>query len=168
MDGVIRRREMVGEGRNIAYQGYNLVFDGTNYINTGVALFSADNIGKDFRLTANLSCNRSLGSGNAEIRCIIGCMREVSPYPGFVVRRPSNTNVGSGVIGLRYDNTNYDLVIQRVNGVISVTGAWVNKVKTTITTKFDTPVTLGCEFDANNSPYRYMGGTINSIVIEWL
>jgi len=150
-----------------AYEASNLTFDGTNYINTGVSLFSSENINRDFRITVDgITPNTSQGTGNATERCIIGSMLETSPYPGFVVRA-GIANPGRGVISLT-NNASSNLVIERISGVITVTGAEKYNAGT-YNTAIDTPVTLGCELQSDGvTPFRYMGGTIDHIKIQWL
>lgn len=150
-----------------AYEASNLTFDGTNYINTGVSLFSSENINRDFRITVDgITPNTSQGTGGVAERCIIGSMSETSPYPGFVVRA-GILNPGRGVISLT-NNASSNLVIERISGVITVTGAEKYNAGT-YTTVFDIPVTLGCELNSDGvTPFRYMGGTIDHIKIQWL
>ena len=162
-----RRREMLGidSGNKIIYQASNLVFTGSNYIDTGVYLFSASNISRDFRITVlGLTPNNSAGSGS-NLRAIIGSMLEIGPYPGFLVRAYNSAGASTGVIDVMNGVSN-DLVIERKNGVFTVSGARVvGQIKSS---SFDVPVTLGCELNSSGNPYRYMAGSIDSIVIEWL
>ena len=57
MDSLLmRRRAMMLESsdKSVLYEAYNLVFTGSNYIDTGIKLFSEENIGRDFELYADL------------------------------------------------------------------------------------------------------------------
>lgn len=152
------------QDQKIVYEASNLVFDGTNYIDTGVYLYSEDNINRNFRITVTgLKTDASKGSDKISNRCIIGSMYEESPYPGFVVRA-----FGDGINGelVVRDGSSIDIVIERINGNIYITGVAPSNFVNNII--FNIPVTLGCELDTNNQPYRYMGGRIDHIVIEWL
>ena len=69
------------------YDG-KITFDGSNYIDTGLKLFSPDNIDKDFEISFEIN---SIGD-NVNLNTIMDSMNETgSPWPGFVVRM-SGTN----------------------------------------------------------------------------
>lgn len=174
-------------GMTILYEGTDLVFDGTNAtaIDTGVALFSAENINKDFRIIfKNLYIDNSKGVGNTGERCLVGAMYEVSPYPGFVIR--VSTNTGAGVVGLVNKTTCPILTVSRIDGkmIFSAAGLLNGSViaptsnnqtvggtlarvgnMSNCTTTHDTTVTLGCEKNASGGLYRYCSGSIEHIII---
>lgn len=171
-------------GLNVLYEGSNLVFDGTNYVDTGVSLFSTDNMDKDFRIVIRgITADNTKGSGSSGERCLLGAMYEVSPYPGFIIR--VSNSAGAGVIGLTAKTYYPIIVITRTNGnLIFSAASFVSGVVTNPTgntnvgatvvrvgnmnnckTTHETTITLGCEKDKNGSPYRYCGGSIESITI---
>ncbi len=108
-------------------------FDGTNYINTGVRLFDADTINKDFRISFTIE---SLASTNSQVNSavIVTAMdtNGNTPYPGFGLHRNNKSkNYVFELNSIDANNTshtnsyketisnNMNVVIQRVNGVIS-------------------------------------------------
>lgn len=158
-------------GLTVLYENENLAFSGTSgdHIIVNELLFSQDNISKDFKIILqNLYQDNSVGTGSsANERCILGAMKEVSPYPGILIRVGS----GSGVVGIKARYTYPSVVIKRLNGTISVTYVSVNGQGITVgnmgnaATPHDTPISLGCELDASGNPYRYTKGSIGKIII---
>lgn len=150
---------------NIAYEAKNLTFDGTNYINTGVYLFTDENINRDFELVAE-GIN---GSDTVASSGTIICAKYNGKSYGFLVRLNggSYTNY-NGTISLKmnYDNS---LIVRRVNGVISISGDQITNPKVKFTnTVFEHPLVLGCAVDDDGTYYRYGHGTIQHIVVRWL
>lgn len=176
-------------GMNVVYSGQNLEFTGASgsYIDTGVALFSEENINKDFKLIIRgLFSNADIGTDAKGVRCVLAAMYEVSPYPGFVLRSGANT-FNAGSMGIREKTEYIALVISRTNGVITAEGLVAEPMffKITgnnnsqnrnymflavgsvanITTVHNTTLTLGCEKNAQGKPYRYCHSRMESIVI---
>lgn len=170
----------------VIYENSNLVFDGTGYIDTNIALFSSTNIDKDFTIIfEGITLDNSKGSGSAGERCLVGAMYEVSPYPGFVVR--VSNSAGAGVVGCLNQTYIPLLIIKRVNGQMVFSA--VNFGAGTVTaptgntniggggvvvrvgnmsnckTAHNTTMTLGCEKNASGNPYRYCGGSIEYMVV---
>lgn len=166
-----RRRMMMAQSdSNIAYEAWNLVFDGTNYIDTGIKLFSAENVNRDFEIILNISYD-GIATGT-----FMNAMLEKSPYPGMVARTPSNLTtleimVGNVAILRSYFKAwvDKDVYIHRVNNVFS---AWLDGdsagTTATETKTHDVPVTIGAGLNGSLQPWRYWAGTINHIKIEWL
>ena len=159
-----RRREMIAASRSdIAYEAFNLSFDRTNYIDTGVRLFSAENINKDFEFVAEHIYGPQV-SNDATIIC---AKHNGNAY-GFLVRVRNSSD--SSYKGTIYVMPNYDnsIVVRRVNGVISIEGDKItNKPKFT-NTIFNHPLVFGCAIDDNGNPYRYAQGTIAHVRLRWL
>lgn len=172
------------DGMTILYEGSDLVFDGTNYIDTNVALFSSENMDKDFRIIIEgIYIDNTKGSGSAGERCLLGSMYEVSPYPGFIIR--ATTNAGSGVVAIENKHYCSLLTISRINGTmifsaVGVIGGTVTNPKgnmtiggtvaragnmSNCTTTHNTTITLGCEKDKNGNVYRFCGGSMEHIII---
>lgn len=149
----------------VAYEARNLVFDGTNYIDTDVYLFSAENVNRNFEIIVKgATIDNTIGTGsNKNERALIGSMYEVNPYPGFLVR--GDVPAGQGVIAIRQQPT--DITIKRINGIYTVVGTSIQSGAIANAT-FDIPVTLGCEMQADKTPFRYVGGSIDYISIRWL
>lgn len=168
----------------VLYENKDLVFTGNNYIDTDVALFSSENISKDFCIILEgLTVDNTKGSGSAGERCLLGAMYEVSPYPGFIIR--ATTNAGGGVVGIVNQTYVPLLVIRRINGQMIFSTASITTGTVTAptgntnmggavvrvgnmnncATAHNTTLTLGCEKDKNGTPYRYCGGSIEKIII---
>lgn len=71
------------------YHSDQLIFDGTNYVDTGIKLFSEENIGKNFEISFDITSIE--GNQNSQAT-VINAMQEKSPYPGFVYRLQANGN----------------------------------------------------------------------------
>lgn len=64
-----------------------IVFDGTNYIDTEIQLFSEENISKNFEISFDIT---NADSNQTPQATIVNSMLEQSPYPGFVFRLQTN------------------------------------------------------------------------------
>lgn len=156
-----RRRDLLDSAT--LYEASNLIFTGSNYIDTGIHLFTSENINKDFELVATV--NFASDSQNTFI-----CHKKNSNAYGFFVRAHTNASPYSGTIVVK-PNIDVTLTVKRINGVLSVTGDNVyqpNKTPDFINNVHDQPLVLGCALDDNGSPYRYAKGTIKYIKIKLL
>lgn len=155
----------LSDSANIAYEAENLTFDGTNYIDTGVYLFSEENINRDFEVVIE----DLYGSSNTYQHQTIVCAKYDSTAIGFLIRLNSQTSAQyNGTIGMKKDNHN-NITIKRINGVITIDG----EVITNPTVKFTNtihnhPLVLGCALEDNGTPMRYATGTIGHITVKWL
>lgn len=167
---LLRRRALMvpqtGQS-NIAYEASNLTFNGNNYVDTGLYLFSAENVNKDFELIATgVNCpNPGFASTNT-----ILCAKLDGPAYGFLVRPTGTTDsTYAGTIRIQY---NYDvtIIIRRINGVLSLDGDGITNqpVPFNPNNVFDQPLVLGCALQANGTPYRYASGNIDHIIVTWL
>jgi len=162
----IRRRMLTRQrDKNIAYEAWNLSFDGTNCINTGVFLFTDENINRDFELVAK-GIN---GSGTTALSETIICAKHNGKSYGFLVRINGASYINyNGTISLKmnYDNS---LIVRRVNGVISISGDKITNPNVKFTNAvFEHPLVIGCAVDDDGTYYRYGYGTIQHIVVRWL
>lgn len=171
-------------GMDVVYEATNLTFDGSNYVDTNVALFSEDNIGKDFKVILyGLYADNNLGTDSKTQRCILGALYEVEPWPGILVR----ASPGVGCLAIAHGYKYAAMMIQRTNGVISADWLLNDVVYKRLsntgssqtancavgalgdmrrcTTAHDTTLTLGCEKQADGTPFRFCGGTIERVVI---
>ena len=149
---------------NILYEAWNLSFNGTNeYIDTGVYLFTQENINRDFEFIAE----GIAGQGRQPNNTII-CAKHNSNSYGFLVRIENTTKI-------EYNGTIYiwpspgSIVIRRINGVITLNGTNIKNPGVQFTNAvFDWPLVLGCAIDDNGNPYRYRKGTIDHVCVRWL
>lgn len=151
------------DSSNIAYEAKNLTFDGTNYINTGVYLFSEKNINRDFEvIIENL-----YGKGDSNNTII--CAKHNGNAYGFFIRCNGSTNTTyKGTISVKKQYNN-NIIVKRINGVISVSGNTITNPRVQFTNAVHNhPLVLGCAVEDDGSYYRYEQGTIGHIVIRWL
>lgn len=162
MSGFRRRLLMAaissGGGGSYVFNYSNLAFTGATYIDTGVPLFSADNVTKPFELTVVISSI----TGGVQYACAVSSMLEQSPYPGFVIRRNNDNvtpqaaaggnfpfSIGDTVVIRRYDEGLMELLVNGISSNYFV-----------VTNQFNTPVTIGAGLNSSNQPWRYFVGTV--------
>lgn len=167
MDMMQRRAALIGSLKNnVAYEAYNLTFNGTDstVIDTGVYLFTQENINKDFEFIAE-GIN---GTGATSSNTIICAKHNGNSY-GFLVRPYNSTSTTyKGTIYVK-SNSNAIVIIRRVNGVITLSGENITNLGVQIVNGvFDRPLVLGCAVDDDGNRYRYEQGTIQHIKLKWL
>ena len=177
-------------GMNIVFEQKNIVMTGSDAINTGVKLFSAENIGRDFKIVlrdlqpvfANLGVNES---------SFISDKDPLSPWQGLVGRTENSPIIvnNNGNIKVLSGCHLEAMVIERKSGVFNVSvfacglaaqtltftgtsqtnksetwwGVSVNKNMDVVT---DVDCLIGGEWTEDYSGYRrFCKGTIGSCVI---
>lgn len=156
-----------------------VTFDGTNYLDTGIALFSSENIGKDFTLSFTID---SHASSHTKQETLFSDMNESgSPYPGVVLRmansNPNSTmeivaNVNSQTNGITWTIANgMEIIIKRVNRKLYYSndgGATLTQIAdyTNFNYPFDTTATIGAGKNSGGEPFRYFNGTLSNIVLD--
>ena len=154
----------------IAYEASNLVFNGTSdCINTGIYLFTSENINKDFELTVNYLSDGQMGTQGT----IVCSKAEQTNYPGFVLRQQNNsTNFeisGSKTVQRPYiDCINKDIIVRRVSNVYTIQFT-ENDIETIPVRDIvhSVPVALGVVIKPDGTKMRYGKMTINHIKLEW-
>lgn len=162
----LRRRLLMGKA-GVAYEARDLAFNKSQYdrIDTGVYLFTQDNINKDFEVVIDDLYGVLTGPDTDTMVCA----KDNVSSSGFLIRCNSiTTAIYKGTIGVKKDAYNH-VTIRRVNGVITATGYEI----TNPTVKFkneahNNPLILGCAIDDNGNYYRYATGTIGHIVVRWI
>lgn len=151
----------------------DIVFDGTNYIDTGVYLFNEKNINRDFEVSFEI---KERGS-NSQYATMMSTMNEAgSPWPGIVYRIWSSTqdqlaaNTSSTKKDNKYTTTSVQKVtLKRICGILYL--QFNDGVNTQImdlsliNTPFEVPVTFGASLDANKNPFRYFTGTLSNLKV---
>ena len=148
-----------------------LIFDGTNYIDTGIYLFSEENINKNFEISFDITNIESTQTSQATL---INSMEEISPYPGFVIRHSGNTTIefNSPSIGNKSGintNTLNKLLLKRYNDIYYIKINEDNLIKLgkqEVQTIFDVPLTIGASLDSDKNPWRFFKGTLSNVKIE--
>lgn len=155
------------------YSG-NYVFDGTNYIDTGIHLFSEETVDKDFDISFEIV--QRISNSNQET--IMSAMDErASPWPGIVYRVQSSTqdnicaNVSTSIkTDSKFNNSVSKVLLKRRNGILYVSfddGADQQLLNmTSFTQTFDVPVTFGCSINGSGNPQRYFKGTLKDINVK--
>ena len=152
----------------------DLVFDGTNYIDTNIYLFSEKNINKDFEISFEIKDYTYANDQNS----LISAMDErASPWPGFVFRFTKsnqfeiNSNTTSSVkgskqYGLKEVNK---VIIKRTNNILYVNindGTEQQIIDfSTIKQPFYAPTSIGASLNGNLQPQRYFTGTLSNVRI---
>ena len=148
-----------------------LVFDGTNYINTGIKLFSEENINRNFEVYFEI--DEFVSPYNSQ-GTILNVMREVSPYPGFVFRHMTNDkqlefNSPSLVNKTLNINNVKKVYIKRYNDIYYIRINDDNIIelgKSKNQTTFDTPATFGASLDKDGNPWRFFKGKLSNVYIK--
>lgn len=155
---------MMQRNPNILYEAWNLSFNGVDeYIDTGVYLFTQENINRDFELVAEgISANSNSGNNT------IICSKHNGNSYGFIVRvNNSSDTTWKGTICIWPSPGS--IIIRRINGVITLDGTNIYNPGMKFTNAvFDWPLVLGCAIDDNGNPFRYRKGTIDHVCVRWL
>ena len=160
------------------YYAYNgdYVFDGTNYIDTKMYLFSEENISKNFEIAFEIKRRVSKN----QYPTMVSAMDETgSPWPGIVYRVKSSTQdelaanaSNSTKTNKMYQNADVNKVsIKRVNNIayISFNDGFETKLldlSSMLSNPFDVPATFGASLDGNLNPFRYFTGTLSNMSIK--
>lgn len=160
-------------GNTYSYE--DTVFDGTNYIDTGIKLYSAENINKNFEISFNIDEDNSTAS-QATLFSAINETRD--PWEGFVFRL--NSGLNNYEINANVDNVNKitkslkkeqpkKITIKRTNNIIYISendGAFINVLDMTeLNVTHDFQLTIGASLDANKNPQRYFIGKLSDMKI---
>lgn len=170
-----RRRQLMFENGTPVFEATNLTFDGTNYVDTGVALFSSSNINRDFEVIVNVAST----SWTSNQETIFAAMYEVRPWPGFVFRRNSSYNqfqvaATADVVQIPTGSIiGHDFHIARINSLYYYwfdddSNSKVDFTSVVDATPFEQTATFGAGMQSNGTPFRYWRGTIRYAKIKWL
>ena len=177
---IVKSTDYVTDSENTFVSDEDLVFDGTNYIDTGMYVFSQDNWARNFYLTFKVKSNNSITNQATLINAKLE--NESRGYPGFLFRCSSN-NCPSFDISANTDSTNS----RRINGIPrsleKVTFVRLNKMLyyaiddneltevlnfNGFSNYFNVPLTIGASLDSNGAPFRYFVGTISDFKALYL
>ena len=153
-------------------------FDGTNYIDTGINLFSAENINKDFEISLTIN---QVG-GNAAQATLMNLKDEGqnNVWPGvayrtrsgggfeFSARWPGQSNVSLSETATPPKK----IALTRRNGIIyySINGSQETSLIATpassLNTAFGSNLTFGASLNGSGSPFRYFTGVVSNISVK--
>lgn len=153
----------------------NYRFNGTSdIINTGLCMFTEENIDKDFEISFNIE---EIESGYVNQATVVNAKWEKNPYPGFVYRLyvdsetikfESKGGSGSGATNKQKDVKSVKL--SRVNRImyLSINNGESKHVYdfTDFTNFYNVPLTIGASLQEDGTPFRYFKGTLSNIVIK--
>ena len=153
-------------------------FDGTNYIDTGINLFSAENINKDFEISLTIN---QVG-GNVAQATLMNLKDEGqnNVWPGVAYRTKSGGGFefsarwpGQSNVSLNETATPpKTIALARRNGIIyySINGSeeatLIATPASSLNTAFGSNLTFGASLNGSGSPFRYFTGVVSNISVE--
>ena len=153
--------------------------DGTNYINTGIQMFSELNADKDFVVKFTVDENNGYTTSSGDRGAIFADMSEVGePFPGVQFFTTGNTsytmNINTKGTKVKKNNTGYvtgqSVVIKKVKGKVyySYNGGADVQINnfSNFTTYFNNSATFCAATDSDNSIFRFFKGKISNISVE--
>lgn len=167
----LRSDVMRAKDSNILYVGRNLVFDGTNFVDTGFAPFTTENANKDFMITMRLS---SFTDGVAQA-VVLGCKYEGTingqQWPGLYIRRSSSSQFEVG--GYNYAKVNINDILNKNLYIWRKSGNWYYKIDNGSTgnlsvrvATFNQNIVLGAGVQTDGTKFRYAKCAYDYIRIE--
>ena len=151
-----------------------LVFDGTNYEDTGIALFSEENIDKDFEIHFEIT---DVGTNDTQATLMNAKDEKGSPWPGIAYRIYGANDYelsASNYLTLQKPKaplaTTKKVTIKRDNGIlyIKINDGNFSRVldMSSMSPTFDVPVTFGASLTGSGEPQRYFTGTLENVYIK--
>lgn len=153
-------------------------FNGSNYINTGINLFSEENINKDFEISLTLE---SAGS-NTNQATLVNFKDEgqnnVWPGVAFRIKNGNNFEISARWPGEEIVSNTMQLSLPqtlhfyRINGIIYYSLGNSEKIKIievspeSLTTPVNSTLTFGSSINSSGSPFRYFKGTVSNITVN--
>ena len=152
-------------------------FDGTNYIDTGINLFSNENENKDFDILFTLEEVKS----NTSQATLVNAKNEAdTSYPGFAYRYeagkmnmtarwPGQENVTTTDTSNIYPRK---INISRRNGIIyykigeSEEKQLIETPQETLTKPFNVNLTFGASINSTGTPFRFFKGYVSDILVK--
>lgn len=158
-----------------------VLFNGSNYIDTGLNLFSSENINKDFDIKFTINSIGVDGINNEKQGTVINLKDEaLNNYPGvcyryvnsdemqFSARWPTQKDVNKNI----KKTAPYTMNIYRRNNVIYYKindeneQTLISIPQEAFKDNFDVNVTLGASLNDKHKPFRYFVGIVSDISIE--
>lgn len=165
------------------YYGDNLTFDGTQYIDTDLYLFSSEYIHNNIEVRAQIDDFTIFPGQNNGINTVMSEMGSVNPYYGFSFRyrktnsqdvynfvRNCHPTDSGGIDYYPIDSTSSFRIVREddklyadINntGTLSLYGDY-----STLPIRHNIPLVFGASLDGNNKPFRYMDGTLSGVAVK--
>ncbi len=167
----------------ITYNYGDMEFEGSNYFNTNLPLFSAENydkanhVYKDFLIEFNNLTISSVQPGSNAMVVQDENEEDKDNYPGFVFRYNSpKLEFKTYIIGKTGgDSKTYSgsdiptsVIIERKDNYVYINDTQLNSNFDNIPANYDNPLTFGAAHkDGNpNTPYRYFKGSIDDVRVS--
>ena len=152
-------------------------FDGTNYIDTGINLFSNENGNKDFDISFTLE---DIGSNNSQATLVNAKNESDNAYPGFAYRYesgkmnmtarwPGEENSAAQDTSNTFPRT---INISRRNGIIyykignSEEKKLIETPLESLTKPFNVNLTFGASINSSGNPFRFFNGYVSDILVK--
>ena len=159
------------------YNG-EMIFNGTNYINTEMYLYNESNFNKNFYISFNIV--EFDKNNNIHQNTIMSAMKEVDPWPGHVFKYIVDGNkkvfridtnsptrikieVPTTITNFRMLRINHNLYYSVDGGNFILVNDYSN-----FTRYFDVPLTFGASIDGNGNIWRYFKGTLSDIEARFI
>lgn len=154
-----------------------IYFNGTNYIDTGINLFSTENGNKDFDITFNLE---DIGNNSSQATLVNAKNESDNSYPGFAYRyENSKMNMTArwpGQINVSQTDSSTKLPrkisISRRNGIIyykigsSIETVLIETPMESLIKTFGVNLTFGASINSSGNPFRYFNGYVSDINVQ--
>ena len=152
------------------------IFDGTQYEDTGIYLFSAKNHNKDFVISFKI---KSYTYESTKQNTILSAINEVgNPYQGFVFRMhkteskyelEANSTKSLEAHKLYNLEDVHDVIIKRTNNILYINidnGGDTQIIDySSLKQTHNYPLTIGVGLDKNFNKWRYFKGTLSDISV---
>jgi len=152
-------------------------FDGTNYIDTGINLFSNENGNKDFDISFTLE---DISSNNSQATLVNAKNEADNTYPGFAYRYENGKmNITARWPGQENATTTdtsntfpRKINISRRNGIIyykignSEENILIETPLESLTKSFNVNLTFGASINSSGNPFRFFNGYVSDILVE--
>ncbi|MBQ3475988.1 hypothetical protein IJH26_00525 [Candidatus Saccharibacteria bacterium] len=160
----------------VAYNYGTLDFyDGTSYVDTGLASFSTEFVHNNFTITTKVDNSTFVPNTYNNFNSVFSDMDESGvgdAYPGFVFRRnASNFRFAanaSNATGEKYEenfNANQTITVSRIDDKILLNSVQAMDMSNLIRT-FSSPLTFGASLDSSNAPFRFFKGQISGTTVS--
>jgi uncharacterized repeat protein (TIGR02543 family) len=152
---------------------------GSNYINTGIKMFSETNAEKNFIVKFTVDSNNGYTTSSGDRGSIFADMHETGePYPGvqFYTQGATNYTMNINTTGSKVKNSNtgyvtgQSVVIKKENGIVyySYNGGTFIQINnfSNFNTYFDNNATFCAATNSQGNIYRYFKGTLSNMSVE--
>ncbi len=164
---------------NIKYvYGDNIQFDGNTMLDTGIALFSAENFDRDFDLTVDIDNSTYVNNNNQTYNTVVNCVdHDNTPYHGFTLRRNASkyffkrTVAQNSVTEIQYNPDEIQNVrLSRTNKVLYGSfsnGSSVQQIGdySNLNQRIDYNLLIGSDLNDKNQSFRCFVGQLSNITV---